>query len=109
MSDYGTREKRIVFKDTDKRHADLKIRLQHDDLTQSEFFRAMITGYIDKDSRLIDYLYEWREANKSYSKVKRGKSERLLRKGEEIKSKFGLDENEIESIFDLLEKEHPDL
>ena len=48
---YGTREKKIVFNDTDKRHADLKIRLQHDDLSQSEFFRAMITGYIEKDSR----------------------------------------------------------
>ena len=48
MSDYGTREKKIVFNDTDKRHADLKIRLQHDDLRQAEFFRAMITGYINR-------------------------------------------------------------
>ena len=106
---YGTREKKIVFNDTDKRHADLKIRLQHDDLSQSEFFRAMVTGYIEKDSRLLAYLYEWRELNKGYSKTKRAKSERLLRKGQQIKSKFGLDESEIESIFDLLEEEHPDL
>tara|TARA_R100001509_G_scaffold151140_1_gene110401 strand:- start:350 stop:679 length:330 start_codon:yes stop_codon:yes gene_type:complete len=109
MSDYGIREKKIVFSDTDKRHADLKIRLQYDDLTQSEFFRAMVTGYIEKDSRLLDYLYEWRELNKGYSKAKRTKSERLIRKGGEIKSKFGLDKDEIESIFDLLEEEHPDL
>jgi len=81
---YGTREKKIVFNDTDKRHADLKIRLQHDDLSQSEFFRAMITGYIEKDSRIIDYLYEWRELNKGYSKAKRAKSERLLKKGEQV-------------------------
>tara|TARA_R100000388_G_C7115886_1_gene98735 strand:+ start:36 stop:368 length:333 start_codon:yes stop_codon:yes gene_type:complete len=108
-SSYGTREKKIVFNDTDKRHADLKIRLQHDDLSQSEFFRAMITGYIEKDSRIVDYLYEWRELNKGYSKSKRAKSERLLKKGEQVKSKFGLDKSEIESIFDLLEEEHPDL
>ena len=109
MSSYGTREKKIVFNDTEKRHADLKIRLQHDDLSQSEFFRAIVTGYIEKDSRVLDYLYEWRELNKSYSKSKRAKSERLLKKGRQIESKFGLNKNEIESIFDLLEEEHPDL
>lgn len=109
MSDYGTREKKIVFNDTDKRHADLKIRLQHDDLRQAEFFRAMITGYINKDSRIISFLYEWREENKGYSKTKRKKSEKLLRDGEKLKKKFGLDEKEVESIFDLLEQEHPDL
>tara|TARA_R100001443_G_C3225755_1_gene147077 strand:+ start:53 stop:385 length:333 start_codon:yes stop_codon:yes gene_type:complete len=109
MSEYGVREKKIVFNDTDKRHADLKIRLQHDDLTQSEFFRAMLTGYINKDSRVLSFLYEWREINKSYSKVKRAKSEKLLRKGRDMASKFGLDQNEIEDIFDLLEQEHPDL
>jgi DNA-directed RNA polymerase sigma subunit (sigma70/sigma32) len=69
----------------------------------------MITGYINKDSRIISFLYEWREENKSYSKAKRKKSEKLLRDGEEIKKKFGLDEKEVESIFDLLEQEHPDL
>jgi hypothetical protein len=109
MSDYGTREKKIVFSDTDKRHADLKVRLQHDDLTQSDFFRAMMTGYIEKDSRIVSYLYEWRENNKKYSKTKRRKAEKLLRDGEALKSKFGLNESEIESIFDLLEEEHPDL
>ena len=102
-------EKKIVFTDTDKRHADLKVRLQHDDLSQSDFFRAMLSGYIEKDSRIISFLCDWREQNRTYSKKKRKKSERLLDKGEEIKSKFGLEEDEIESIFDLLEQEHPDL
>jgi len=109
LTSYGMREKKIVFTDTDKRHADLKVRLQHDDLSQSDFFRAMLSGYIEKDSRIISFLYDWREQNRTYSKKKRKKSERLLDKGEEIKSKFGLEEDEIESIFDLLEQEHPDL
>mgnify|MGYP003118969936 FL=1 len=109
MSSYGMREKKIVFSDTGKRHADLKVRLQYDDLSQTDFFRAMLTGYIEKDERVISYVYEWREQNKKYSKRKRAKSERLLGKGEEIKNKFGLNQNEIEDIFDLLEEEHPDL
>ena len=109
MSDYGVREKKIVFNDTDKRHADLKIRLQHDDLTQSEFFRAMITVYISKDARIVSFVHDWRSMNKGYSKAKTAKSKRLLKKGEDIKSKFGLDQDEIDNIFDILEQEHPDL
>ena len=109
MSDYGVREKKIVFNDTDKRHADLKIRLQHDDLTQANFFRALVTGYINKDPRIISYLYEWREKNEGYSRKKRSVSEKLIKKGEQIKKAFGWSEQEVESIFDLIEEEHPDL
>ena len=47
--------------------------------------------------------------NKGYSKAKTAKSKRLLKKGEDIKSKFGLDQDEIDNIFDILEQEHPDL
>ena len=35
--------------------------------------------------------------------------EKLEEKGKETKKKFGLDNKDIESIFDLLEKENPDL
>jgi len=109
MTSYGMREKKVVFYDTDKRHADLKIRLQHDDLSQSDFFCAMVTGYIDKDERLISFLYDWREKEKSYSKNKRKISEKSLLKGEEKINEFGFGKEEIEDIFDLLEEEHPDL
>ena len=33
----------------------------------------------------------------------------LEEKGKQTKAKFGLDEGDIENIFDMLEKEHPDL
>ena len=91
-----SKEKRIIFKDTEKRHADLKIRLQHDDLTQTDFFRSVLTGYIDKDSRIVDYLYEWRE-------------KKLISDGRNLERKFGISNEELDNIFDLLEEEHPDL
>lgn len=104
-----SKEKRIIFKDTEKRHADLKIRLQHDDLTQTDFFRSVLTGYIYKDSRIVDYLYEWREKNKSYSKKKRSITEKLISDGRNLERKFGISNEELDNIFDLLEEEHPDL
>ncbi len=71
--EYGDNTKKIVFYDTDKRHADLRIRLQYDEMSQNEFFRALITGYIKKDSRITSYIYEWRNLNKGYSEAKKGK------------------------------------
>ena len=44
--------KRVIFEDTDKRHADLKIRLHYDEIKQGEFFRLMLTGYVNQDERL---------------------------------------------------------
>ena len=70
--------KKVVFYDTDKRHADLKIRLHYDGLTQAGFFRSMITGYLEV--------------------------------GDETKKKFSLlEDDEVESIFDMIEKEFPEL
>ena len=102
-------EKRILFYDTDKRHADLKIRLQYDGLKQTEFFRCLISGYLEQDSRIIEYINDYKEQNSVQSKDKIKKSEQLLRKGREMEDKFGLREKDIESIFDLLEQEHPEL
>ena len=40
--------KKIVFYDTDHSHAELKVRLKQDGISQSEFFRSVMTGYIIK-------------------------------------------------------------
>jgi hypothetical protein len=105
---YGDNTKKVVFYDTDKRHADLKIRLQHDDITQNDFFRALVTAYIKADSRVVEYLNEWRLENKKQSKAKIKISKETLVEGEETKRKFGLDEATLENIFDILEKHRPD-
>ena len=41
--------------------------------------------------------------------MKRAESKKLLVAGTEVSKKFGLEKKEIENIFDLLEKENPDL
>ena len=102
--------KKIVFHDTDKRHADLKIRLHYDGLTQARFFRAMISGYLDKDPAIIDFIQRLKERHNVQSKKKRKDSKNLLEAAEETKSKFSIfKEDEVENIFDIIEKEFPDL
>jgi len=109
VPDYGKRDKRISFMDTDKRNADLMIRLKHDGLTKTKFFRAILTGYLGREHAIVDFVERLKESSglqsKKQSKIVKGREER----GKENKKKFGLKDEEIENIFDLLEKEHPDL
>ena len=109
MSKQDSKKKRIVFDDTDVRHAQLKIRLQYDELTQAEFFRALITGYIEKDGNLVKFIDNYKEAKGIQSKKKRKTIKSDLDKADHIMGQFGIKDEELENIFDLIAKDNPDL
>jgi hypothetical protein len=106
---YGEEGKKIVFQDSDKRHADLRIRLRYDGLTQLQFFRAMVTGYLTRDSRILGYVNELKEAVAKQGKKKLEKSKGLDMAGKKTEKLFNLSEKEAEDLFDLIAKELPDL
>tara|TARA_Y100000310_G_scaffold307966_1_gene350609 strand:- start:4652 stop:4969 length:318 start_codon:yes stop_codon:yes gene_type:complete len=101
--------KRIVFEDSERRHADLKIRLNYDGLTQTDFFRGIITGYLNGDENIMELVARLQEAKSTHSKTKRAKSRKLRKDGDELMKKLGIAEHEVENIYDLLEKENPEL
>jgi len=109
MPDYGKKDKRISFLDTDKRNADFLIRLKHDGLTKTKFFREILSGYLNQDHAIMDFIERTKKASSVQSKQHSNLVKTLEEKGKETKRKFGLKDEEIENIFDLLEKEHPDL
>ena len=45
-NNYGKNNKRIIFTDTDHRHAQLSLKLKNDGMTQAKFFRSIISGYL---------------------------------------------------------------
>ena len=102
---YGRLNKKIVFTENDHRHAKLVIRLKHDDMKQSEFFRSLITGYLNQDERIMSFIYD----KNTQSIKKKSKSKKLRLKGKEILSDSGFSNDQIEDIFDLIAEEHPDL
>tara|TARA_B100001778_G_scaffold333059_1_gene340754 strand:- start:3350 stop:3673 length:324 start_codon:yes stop_codon:yes gene_type:complete len=103
------KKKKIVFDDTDIRHAKLKIRLQHDGITQAEFFRALVTAYIEKDSSVVSYIKNYKLKNKKQSKKHIKQIDEDMNEGQELMEKFGIADGEIEDIFDLIASEHPNL
>ena len=87
----------------------MKLRLHYDGLTQADFFRSLITGYLEKDENIMNFIAGVQESKNIHSKQKRAKSKKLEEEGENLMKKLGLGEEEIENIFDLLEEEHPNL
>ena len=108
MPDYGSATKKICFDSTDKLHADLKICLHYDDIKIREFFNEIVKGYVEKNDKILAFVDEIKE-KKAISKNKRGKVERARTKEKNVVKQCGLSENEIENIFDILEKENPEL
>ena len=106
---YGTKRKKVIFYDSDKRFADLKIRLAHDELSQAHFFRSVVGGYLEKDPDLLNFIdkIKLRKGNQNKSDVKQIR--KLIKTGKEKAVSLNLDEEERQSIFDILEKENPDI
>jgi len=103
------KQKKIIFEDTDRRHADLKIRLHYDGLNQGTFFRMLVSGYIEGDPRIIDFVREYRENNRIQSKRNISRSKNLYEKSQELKNIFVLGDEEIENIFDVIAEENQDI
>jgi hypothetical protein len=106
---YGTGEKMVQFADLDKRHADLRLRLHYDGLTQGEFFRALVGGYVDRDSDIVNFIEKVKNDSEKYKPTLMKKRRRAYTKSKQVEKLFGLNEDEIENIFDMIQKEHKDL
>jgi len=103
------RKTKIMFTVTERTKADFKLQLQYDSLTQVKFFRSLMEGYISKDSDLMIYINKFKKQNSVQNNAQRNRIMTNIKKASEVKNKFALGDDEVENIFDILEKEHPDL
>ena len=102
---YGKTKKRIIFTDTDHRHAQLIIKLKHDNMSQSDFFRLVVGGYLSGDERIQSFV----DQHKKMSKVRKTASKKLTQAGEKGLQEMGFSDSEITDIFDIIAEEHPEL
>ena len=88
-------------------HAELRLKLRYDNLSQNEFLKLVIAAYIEGDNEFrvfIDKMLEKRTSARS--KVKKRKDRKEAKK---LEHDFGLSDEEITDIFDLIEKESDNL
>jgi hypothetical protein len=89
---------------------DLKIKLHHHGLTQSAFLRGVVKAFLQEEEAFMNWFNAWKLTNSKIKSSKRHlKSDKLKESGERLSSKFGIKDGEIEDIFDVIAKEHPEL
>ena len=69
----------------------------------------LVTAYLERDERIISLVEEQKELKGEQNAKKRKDSRIMHEKASEKINRFALDEEEIESIFDMIEQEHPEL
>ena len=94
--------KKVVFQSTDKKHADLKIRLKYDGLSQQQFFHMLMDAYLEKDKDVMNFVFRYKEENKVQTIGKRKIAKKLYKKEAQVKEDFGLNEDELQNIFDII-------
>jgi len=102
---YGRRRKVLSTKIPDKLEADFRIKLLSDKLDISKFVRNIIIGYVEDDPDIINFINKIKQ--KLGIQSDREQKMKILQDEEKNKTAldFGIDEKEIEYIFDLLEKD----
>ena len=97
--------KTITIDSLETLDTNLRIKLKFDDITKFWFFNEYIKGYLLDDPLLQPFIEKIKETSIMARKHKLKKNRQLLEKEKEIKNKFGLNPDEIENIFDLIESE----
>ena len=82
---------KISFYDTERRKAELKIKLHYDGLTQADFFRGVVTAYLSEEENLYSWLREFKKVkSKIRSSSIRAQAEKADQEAIQITKKFGI-------------------
>ena len=100
-------DRMVQVKVNSRRHADLLIRIKHDGLTVSKFVRGVFALYLENDPKIAPVVEHLKILGSKHGKAHRKLAQKMIEKGRENKDKFGLGDDDIENIFDILEADLP--
>tara|TARA_B100001123_G_C15330962_1_gene1031199 strand:- start:4125 stop:4460 length:336 start_codon:yes stop_codon:yes gene_type:complete len=95
--------KYIMFPSLENLDVNLIIKLNFDDITKFFFFNEYIKGYLNEDEDLMPFINKVKEKSMLARKFRLKKAKQLRKREQEIINRFGLNQKEIENIFDLIE------
>tara|TARA_B100000900_G_C20279329_1_gene593377 strand:+ start:148 stop:510 length:363 start_codon:yes stop_codon:yes gene_type:complete len=107
IEEYGWLNRRVYptlyYDSTDSVYVRFIMQLEYEKLTKTEFFRAVVNGFIDGDKNITSFIEGYKEKKQIDSKRSRRMIEKERKEAEEIDKRFGLTSEDIENIFDLIE------
>jgi hypothetical protein len=101
--DPNRKGRRINLSIPDEKYMELLIKIRHENLNWKKFFTFMIDGFIEDDPGIMDYIDSQMADIRTKRRTKILKKERQA--VQETISVFGLDDEEIDDIYDILEEE----
>ncbi|QDP51304.1 MAG: hypothetical protein GOVbin630_2 [Prokaryotic dsDNA virus sp.] len=85
--------------------ANLRIKLKFDDVTKFWFFNEYIKAYLLEDPTLMPFIEKIKQSSMLARKFRLKKAQELRKKEQDIINRFGLNQDDIEDIFDMIERE----
>lgn len=99
--------KKVTFFVTEMEHALFRIQLKYDNMLQGAFFRMVMNDYTEKNPELMNYVYNRLNIKGNGRRLKMTRKDQKQEK--QIIEDFGLNEDDIKNIFDIIATEDPDL
>ena len=107
IEEYGWLNRRIFptlyYDSTDSVYVRLIMKLEYEKLTKTEFFRAIVNGFINDDKNLNTFIEKYKENKETDSKRSRKMIAKEREQSAAIDKRFGLTSEDLENIFDLIE------
>tara|TARA_R110000824_G_scaffold72996_2_gene186030 strand:+ start:18219 stop:18611 length:393 start_codon:yes stop_codon:yes gene_type:complete len=107
IEEYGWLNRRIFptlyYDSTDSVYVKLIMKLEYEKLTKTEFFRAIVNGFINDDKNLNTFIEKYKENKETDSKRSRKMIAKEREQSAAIDKRFGLTSEDLENIFDLIE------
>jgi hypothetical protein len=107
IEEYGWLNRRVYptlyYDSTDSVYVKFIMKLEYEKLTKTEFFRAIVNGFIDDDKAINTFIENYKEQKEIDSKRSRRMIAKERKEKDDIDKRFGLSSEDIENIFDLIE------
>jgi succinate dehydrogenase/fumarate reductase flavoprotein subunit len=101
--------KRVYVYLDEQQHVQLKVRLDYLGISMTEFVRVCGGALLDQHPIMEQFMDHYRETNPKFSKknVKQAKKDR--EESDKLMEDLGLNIDDIENIFDIIEEDHPEI
>ena len=101
--------KRVYVYMEEKQHMDLKVRLDYHNIGMSEFVRACSEALLVSHPIMEQFMDSYKETSPKHSKRNNNIAKKDREKSDKIVNDLGLNLDEIEDIFDIIENDHPEI
>jgi len=100
---------RIQFYGNKDAHIRFRASLEKHNMTMSEFLRACCNGITDDSEEMLLFIDSYKESSEKHSKRNNKITKKDLRIGDSILDDLGIGEEDIESLFDFIADQHPEI